>query len=192
MGAHPPDRLTDGAIVVRRCRAEDTEALDQAIAASVDHLRPWMAWIAHEPIPVDARRQLIAEWGERWNAGDEFVCAILAADDDRTIIGGCGLHPRIGAGGLEIGYWVRADRVRQGVATAAARLLTTAACTVDGIDRVEIHHDRANVASRAVPRRLGFAFIEERDDPVEAPGEEGVECIWRMHSSTWTLRGRPA
>ena len=108
---------------------------------------------------------------------------MTAADDERTVIGGTGLHPRIGPGALEIGYWVRADRVRRGVATATARLLTIAALGLDGIDRVEIHHDRANLASAAVPRRLGFTFIEERPDEVEAPGEEGIEWVWRASTA---------
>ena len=97
-----------------------------------------------------------------------------------------GLMSRQGPGVLEIGYWVRADRVRRGVASAAARLLTSAALRLDGIDRVEIHHDRANVASAAVPRRLGFHFVEERPDQPEAPGDEGIECVWRMDRNTWS------
>lgn len=186
MAPHPPELMSDGYIVVRRYRSEDAAALAEAIGASIEHLRPWMAWIAQEPLPRSAREQLIAHWDEQWEAGSEFSYAVIAAGDDHTIIGGAGLHARIGAGGLEIGYWVRPDRVRRGVATAAARLLTDAAFAVEGVERVEIHHDRANGASSGVPRRLGFALVEEREDPVEAPGEEGVEWLWRTDRATWS------
>jgi ribosomal-protein-serine acetyltransferase len=63
------------------------------------------------------------------------------------------------------------------------------AFTVEGIDRVEIHHDRANRASRAVPQRLGFTFAGERPDTVRAPGEEGVDCTWSMSRARWAATG---
>jgi len=60
--------------------------------------------------------------------------------------------------GLEIGYWVHAAHTRRGHASAAAAALTTVAFTLPGIEIVEIHHDRANLASEGVPRKLGSAW----------------------------------
>ncbi len=60
--------------------------------------------------------------------------------------------------GLEIGYWIHPAFIGRGLATAAARLVTEAAFSVPGIDRVEIHHDRANEISGAIPRKLGFTL----------------------------------
>jgi len=88
---------------------------------------------------------------------------------------------RIGPGGLEIAYWVDAAYLRQGFATAAAAALVEAAFALPGIDRVEIVHDEANVASRGVPRKLGFAEVERRPkDGPHTPGESGVDIVWRM------------
>lgn len=42
------------------------------------------------------------------------------------------------AGRVEIGYWIHASYVGQGLATAVARLLTAAAFSVPGITHVEI------------------------------------------------------
>jgi len=72
-----------------------------------------------------------------------------------------------------------------GLATEVARCLTDAAFDVPGITFVEIHHDRANVASANVARRLGYAYCGERPDRVSAPGEEGVDCAWRMEIASW-------
>src|SRR6266571_2216062 len=95
---------------------------------------------------------------------------------DAETVGGRGLMPRTGPGGLEIGYWVDAGHLRQGLATAAAAALVEAAFALPGIDRVEIVHDDANVASSGVPRKLGFAQVERRSHPggPQTPGESGI------------------
>lgn len=56
---------------------------------------------------------------------------------DGAAVGSCGLHRRVGPGGLEIGYWIHPAVLRRGLATEAARLLTDAAFSVPGIDRVD-------------------------------------------------------
>ena len=103
----------------------------------------------------------------------------------RSIVGGTGLHRRRGPDTLEIGYWVHADHLGQGFATEAATALTTAAFAVPGIEHVEIHHDRANTASRGIPERLGYRMVAESPDAVTAPGEEGVDCCWRTDRRGW-------
>jgi RimJ/RimL family protein N-acetyltransferase len=178
-----PERVeTPEGLVMRRWLAEDAEALGRAIAQSADHLRPWMAWIADEPLPIERRRAKIAEWEhDRLQGGD----VILGVFVDGQVAGGCGLHRRLGPGGLEIGYWIHADFLRRGLATRVARRLTDAAFTVPGITRVEIHHDKANQASAGVPRKLGFEWLGESRDEPEAPADLGIEWRWRMEKDAW-------
>ncbi|MEP7026597.1 MAG: GNAT family N-acetyltransferase, partial [Actinomycetota bacterium] len=57
------------------------------------------------------------------------------------------------------------------------------AFTLPGIDRVEIVHDAENVASGAVPRKLGFTEIGRRPGPPEeqqAAGRETIDVVWRL------------
>jgi ribosomal-protein-serine acetyltransferase len=75
--------------------------------------------------------------------------------------------------------------------STAARLLTDAALRSDGIDFVEIHHDRANVASGGVPRRLGYTLVAEVEDKITAPGEIGVKCRWRTTREQWAASQFP-
>src|ERR1700761_535493 len=119
-----PESLTgpDG-LVVRRWVASDAGELAQAILESADHLRPWMAWIAEEPLPLQRRVTMINEWERDWSQGGDVI---LGAFLDGRIVGGCGLHRRIGADGLEIGYWTHAAFLRRGVATRVAHVLTDA------------------------------------------------------------------
>jgi RimJ/RimL family protein N-acetyltransferase len=174
--AAPPERieLPDVDAVMRRHRLDDLELLQQAIEESRDHLRPWMIWADQGR---DDTVTFLHGAREKWDAGDEFSYLIVGADGGR-VVGGGGLHRRAGPETLEIGYWLRAGETGRGVITAAARALTGAAFALDGIERVEIHCDEANVRSAAVPRRLGYALAEIRDKPAGAPGERGREMIW--------------
>lgn len=169
-------------LVLRRWVPADAEALGQAVSESADHLRPWMAWIAFEPMTLEVRRSRIVEWEQEWSRGGEVILGTFV---DGRVAGDCGLHRRIGPDGLEIGYWTHAAYLRRGLGTRTARLLTDAAFTVPGITRVEIHHDRSNQASAGVPRKLGFEWLGESRDEPEAPGEEGVEWRWRMTKDGW-------
>jgi RimJ/RimL family protein N-acetyltransferase len=178
MRAALPERIEgpDG-LVLRRWVPDDAEMLGRAVAESAEHLRPWMAWIAEEPVPLERRRERIAEWDEEWSRGGDVVLGVFV---DGQVAGGCGLHHRIGPGGLEIGYWIHVTFLGRGLATRVARMLTEAAFNVPGITRVEIHHDKANRASAGVPRKLGFEWLGESRDEPEAPSDLGVEWRWRM------------
>jgi ribosomal-protein-serine acetyltransferase len=176
----PSTRLT-----LRRWVSTDAEALSAAVVANLDHLRPWMPWISAEPMTPADRILLIEQWQVEWERGGDVV---VGAFLDGVVVGSSGLHRRRGPGVLEIGYWVHRDHVRKGIATEIASALTTAAFTVPGIDRVEIHHDKANVASAGVPRGLGFTYAGETQDAVTSPGEADIDCRWTMSRDQWLAR----
>jgi ribosomal-protein-serine acetyltransferase len=182
------DRLPEllpgpGGLVLRRWLERDAHVIGEAVAQSVDHLRPWMPWIAQEPLSIVERRALIDKWERDWLSGGDVV---MGAFVNGAVVGGCGLHHRIGPRGLEIGYWTHAAFLRMGMATSVAQLLIEAAFARAGITHVEIHHDKANVASGGVARKLGFQLVREVRDEIEAPSEIGVSCEWRLNRDRWT------
>jgi RimJ/RimL family protein N-acetyltransferase len=169
-------------LVIRSWRLADAEALGIAIGESLEHIRPFLAWVSQEPKSVVERRALLARWNaEAAVGGDENVGLFL----DGRIVGGSGLHQRIGAGGLEIGYWVHPGFTRQGIASSTARALTDHAFTMPAIDRVEIKHDAANRISGRVPARLGFRCVGEEPREIGAPAETGVHLVWRVTRDEW-------
>ena len=180
-----PESVESPRLILRHWTKDDVPSLAAAIEANLDHLRPWMPWVAYEPMTVDDRVALIAKWHAEWECGGDSVLGIFCGGD---VIGGAGLHKRVGPGAVEIGYWVHVDHVRQGYAAETAAALTQAAFDMSSIDRVEIHHDKANVASATIPRRLGFRLVEEVPDQAEAPGEVGIECRWAITRKTWEER----
>ncbi|WP_078896809.1 GNAT family protein [Streptomyces sp. NRRL S-495] len=176
----PPELLRpagDSGITLRRRSPAQSLALNAAVRANLDHLRPWLEWAAEAP--TAARTAELTEAGAAaWDAGTDFIYLVGLDAEPGRVIGSFGLHRRIGPGALEIGYWVGTDHVGRGIATTAARALTAAAFALPGVHRVEIHCDPANTASAAVARRLDFRLDREVDAPVRAPGETGRKQIW--------------
>jgi ribosomal-protein-serine acetyltransferase len=174
-----------GGLLLRRWVVADAEALSRAVSESIAHLRPWMAWIREEPVPIERRRAQIEEWEREWRRGGDVVLGVFL---NAEIAGGCGFHRRIAPDGLELGYWIHPAFVRKGLATRVALLLTDAALRLPGVSHVEIHHDKANVASAGVARKLGFEFVGEEPETPEAPAEVGTEWRWRMEERAWAKR----
>jgi RimJ/RimL family protein N-acetyltransferase len=145
----------EGGPVVRCWDPRDAPLLKNAVDSSLEHLREWMPWAHHEPQELDAKAALLRTFRGNFDLGQDFIYGIFSADETR-VLGGTGLHTRVGDGAFEIGYWVRADAVRQGIATAVAGALTRVGIELAGADRIEIHVDVENEVSSRVPRRLGY------------------------------------
>jgi RimJ/RimL family protein N-acetyltransferase len=154
----PPYRIVTERLVLRCWGPRDTPLLKEAIDASLDELRRWMPWAKHEPQTVEEKVVLLRRFRGRFDLGEDFTYGIFSRNE-REVLGGTGLHNRIGGDAFEIGYWIRTSRVGQGLATETAAALTRVALELCGVDRVEIRVDPANAASRAIPRKLGF--VEE-------------------------------
>jgi ribosomal-protein-serine acetyltransferase len=177
--------LAPEALTLRRWRMADAAALSRAVAESAEHLRPWMPWIAEEPLSLAARVALIEQWNAEWETAGTGGLGLWVGE---TIVGGGGLHRRVGPRGLDVGYWVHPAHTRRGHATAAAAQLTDLALATPGIERVEIHNDRANAISARIPRRLGYELVGEIPHPPIAPAETGVRQLWRMDAARWASR----
>jgi ribosomal-protein-serine acetyltransferase len=182
-----PDHVVTERLVLRQWDAADEPALSAAIAASLEHLRPWMPWAGGEPVPAPDRIRWIEQMHREWAAGGDVVLGMVRTDG--AVVGGTRLHPRAGPETHENGYWVHAEHACRGYATEASAALTDVAFTLPEIEFVEIHHDRANAASRRVPEKLGFTMTGEcvpTDPP--APGEDRVHWCWRTTRADWLAR----
>ena len=133
---------------------------------------PWMPWADDEPTPLDERIDRLRRFRGMFDLGQDFIYGLFTRDETE-VVGGSGLHTRVGEGALEIGYWLRASRVGAGLAREAAAALTYVAFRVCEVDRVEIRIDPANERSLGVPRALGF--VEEGTFRRRLPaGTDGV------------------
>lgn len=177
-----PERFDDDDLVLRRWTLDDAPALHDAVRSNLDHLRPWMPWIAAEPQTLEQRAALIEDWDRGWSEGGDVVLGIYL---DGAVIGSTGLHRRRGPGVLEIGYWIDRRFTGRGLATRVARILTNGAFAVPGIERVEIVCDEANLASARVPEKIGFDHVGDLDVLMSAPSETGSHRLYRMTAEDW-------
>lgn len=178
MAPRPPERIElDGGVALVRNRPRHAEALAAAIGASIEHLAPFMPWADAEAATTAFQRTRLTDGDGRWETGEEHVF-LLVDLAEAEVLGGLGLHRRIGPGAIEIGYWLRADCTGRGLMTRAVAAVTAAALALDDVERVEIHTDTNNLASAAIPQRLGFAAAGTIDREVLAPGEAGVQQVW--------------
>jgi RimJ/RimL family protein N-acetyltransferase len=172
-----PDVLRAGPVELRRWRPAFADALIPVIALSFAELQLWMDWAQVMPAVEDLRSVL--ETGEAaFDTDQEWNYTVYEPVTD-TLVGGAGLGRGVDPLALNIGYWTRSDRTGRGYATAAARALTEVAFTlIPDIQRVEIHMDKANAGSAAVPRKLGYRLDHEEVRQVEAPGHTGHGFVW--------------
>jgi RimJ/RimL family protein N-acetyltransferase len=166
---------------LRRWDSADINALMAGLAASRDALVKWMPWATPWP-SIEQERAALAQGAADFDADREYAYSTFDGDE---LVGGAALLPVPDEGAWQIGYWVRTDCTGRGYATAAARALTTAAFDCLGLDAVQLRMDQANVASAAVPPKLGYALTGAPDRPVLAPGQTGRGFIWTMTRDRW-------
>ena len=182
---HAPYRIETARLLLRCWEPADAPRLCEALAENLEHLRPWLPWVALEPEPVDAKLLKLQQWRAEFDQNKEFRFGIFDRATSQ-VLGSIGLHNRIGAGALEIGYWLRGQSTRQGYATEAAAAMVRIGFQVMKLRRMEIHCDPRNVASAGVPRRLSFhpalTIMNQCHDPDMNPRNTS---IWVLRAATF-------
>jgi len=174
-----PDVLTAGWVHLRRWSPGLAEAMLIAVEESMAELEQWMPW-AQEAPTVDGLREVLRQGELDFQADRAWQYAIVDGASGE-ILGAAGLHRTEEPDTFEIGYWVRTSRTGRGVATLAARALIGAASTcVDAARQIVIRMDQANLASAAVPPKLGFTLAASEDREIAARGHTGRGYVWGL------------
>lgn len=178
-------RIETERLTIRCYEPGDAEKLQTAIIASIDHLRPWMPWVREEPKDLEFRINLIRQFRGQFDLGQDYVFGIFNRGETE-LIGGTGLHMRIGKDAREIGYWIGAGHINQGYATEAVKALIRVGFEIEGLSRVEIHCIPGNLRSRHIPEKLGFRQeaplkAQSRDDQ----GRPVDTLVWSLSRSEY-------
>src|SRR5262245_23035718 len=187
-----PSELPTPRLLLRSWRKSDAPSLKVALDTNLAHLQEWLPWAMSEPSPIDVLEERLDLFARQFEAGEQWLFAIWSRNGD-ALLGGAGLHPRIGEDGLEIGYWLKATATGQGFMTEAADALTRLALQQPGIDRVQIRCDPENRPSAGVPRRLGYRHLrtipKATIKPSGAPRDSMVWEITRDELQAITTNG---
>lgn len=160
----PAYRIITPRLVIRCWNPADAPLLKKTTEANVDHLLPWLPFARNEPEDLQVKIERMRRWRSLFDRDEDYVYGIFDPEETR-VIGGTGLHKRIGDKAFEIGYWIDREMTNQGLATETSAALVKVAFEVLGARRVEIHCDPLNLYSAAVPKKLGFtheATLRER------------------------------
>lgn len=156
-----PERIETGRLVLRCPRPGDGPALNAAVCASLDALRPWILWAKDAPSAGESEadcRRMQAKFLLR----EDLVMLMFekgSEGPEGPVLGAAGLH-RIdwAARCFEIGYWRRIGLDGLGIASEAVTALTRLAFDRLQARRVEVRMDDQNERSWKLAERTGFTF----------------------------------
>ncbi len=140
-------------VVIRAMTRDDVDALHEAVRSSMQELSEWLPWCHPGYSREDARRWV--DFGlDCWLRGSEFPMGVF--DESGRLLGGVGLSKIDRVNRIaNLGYWVRTDVMRSGVATEAARQMMEYGLRELGFKRIEIVVLPDNLASIRVAQKLG-------------------------------------
>jgi ribosomal-protein-serine acetyltransferase len=137
--------------------AADASDLWSAVETSRAHLEKWLPWVPFNT-DLDASWRYCESSAIDWDHGRALRLTIRERAT-RRFLGVVGLealaHLHQSA---ELGYWLRADGVRRGYMTEAARATVIWAFKRLNAHRVRVAAATDNFASLGVIRRVGFRF----------------------------------
>ena len=157
-----------------------------------EHLSPWIPRRVADPATVAEVEQRLESFADDFANDLKWRYGMFAPDESR-IVGEIDLFPRdaadrvpyMAADRAEIGYWIRKDMAGQGLVTEGVETIIGIARGLERIRRLEIRCDAANLASSAIPKRLGFTLEGAVDEPGTAAGRRGSKLqIWIMDPLT--------
>ena len=180
----PVYRIETDRLVIRCWDPKDAALIQESAAANKEHLLPFMPWAVNEPQTVEQKVELTRRFRGRFDRGEDYVYGIFNQDESRAL-GGTGLHTRLNGNALEIGYWLHKDFINQGYTTESTAALTKVAFEIYRVERMEIHCSVENLASAAIPRKLGYIHEATRRRLGYANGKSSDSMIWTLFADEY-------
>lgn len=127
---------------------------EAAIESSGGDFTRWMPW-CHENYRIEDSESFIAASIENWNNQTEYDFAIFDARDEK-FAGGVSLNLfNRERGSANLGYWIRTDKQKRGIAHQAAQRLAKIGFEDLDLRRIEIAVAVENFASQKTAEKSG-------------------------------------
>lgn len=186
MGNIKTYRIETERLVIRCYQPADAELLYNSLNCGTEHLMQWLPWAKTEPLGIEEQIDKLRMFRAKYDAGQDYIMGIFNSDESE-LLGGTGLHPRIGNNAMEIGYWLSASHLRKGIITESTQALVRVGFEVEQLQRIEIHCDPNNTASANIPHKLGFLHeVTLRNRSTDVNGNPRDTMIWTMFREDYT------
>ena len=179
-------RIETTRLLLRCYTPGDAELLLRSINGSLEHLRPWIPWAQDQPQEIDWTAKFIRQFRGQFDLGQDAVYGIFDPQE-QALIGGTGLHNRVGKDAREIGYWINVDHIDRGYATEAVCALIRTGFEIEGLARLEIHCDPENTRSNNIPQKLRFRHEQTiKNSSTDREGRFRDENIWTLTNTQYS------
>ncbi|EEN03425.1 Ribosomal-protein-serine acetyltransferase [Bacillus thuringiensis IBL 4222] len=164
----------------------DGKVVYDAIQASIQELKPWMAFAQKEQTEEEIEESIRKSHIQFLQRED--LRLLVFSKETGEFIASAGLH-RINwdIPQFEIGYWIDTRFSGKGYMVEAAKGITDYAFSELKANRVEIRCDSLNKKSRAIPEKLGFkleGILESASIAVDGNGLRDM-CVFAMTRNTY-------
>jgi RimJ/RimL family protein N-acetyltransferase len=179
-------RIETTRLLLRCYTPGDAELLLRSINGSLEHLRPWIPWAQDQPQEIEWTGKFIRQFRGQFDLGQDAVYGIFDPQE-QALIGGTGLHNRVGKDAREIGYWINVDHIDRGYATEAVCALIRTGFEIEGLARLEIHCDPENTRSNNIPQKLRFRHEQTiKNSSTDREGRFRDENIWTLTNTQYS------
>jgi RimJ/RimL family protein N-acetyltransferase len=180
-----PAAHSAGDITIRAYRPGDGPALQRAVVASYEHLRPWMTWARAEQSVAESEA-ICRTFAGHYLLNEGFTQGIWLGDE---LAGGTGFHLRHGPielGTAEIGMWISAARAGGGLGTRALAALLEWGFTAWPWQRLVWRCDTRNLASARVAEKGGLTREGTfRSDALAVDGSRRDTYVYAILRDEW-------
>ena len=149
-----PTELSDGTIAIRTYQPRDVHTCFEAARESIAEVSRYLPWL-HPEYSIEETRIWIEKTVPKfWEQQSEYHFVITEVATG-SILGGCGLDQVNWVNQTaNLGYWVRTSRTREGVATAASKLLVRFGFEQLQLKRIDVVTSIHNIPSARVAEKL--------------------------------------
>jgi RimJ/RimL family protein N-acetyltransferase len=154
MSADHDVQLSNETLLLRAFRADDVDAIFDAVIESKPQLGQWLSW-CHPNYSIQDTIEFLSKREEAFRNEGEHGFAVIERATNR-LVGACGIN-QIEKAALRanLGYWMRTTATRRGYAVQATLLVARWALTSFGLERIEIVAAVGNEYSQRVAIKAG-------------------------------------
>ncbi len=189
---HTRPRTTEN-LVLRPLRRRDANSLEEAVQVSLADLQPWLPWAAEYDQHMATR--FIRESLNAWTEGRAYDFSIRYPDRPERHLGNVSIWwvSKQNAVG-EIGYWIRSDETRRGIATEATMRILQVGFEELAMHKIQLRIAVGNTGSERIAEKLGFVREGVLREEVKVGPRWLDHSSWSLLESEWraTLADRPA